>query len=60
MAKTQEDIDEINMFFGNFVNKKVAEKRRHNLHLGTTVIFGENLKIGAKIEKRHKFLHETI
>ena len=60
MAKTQEDIDEINMFFGNFVNKKVAEKRRHNLHLGTTVIFGENLKIGAQIEKRHKFLHEKI
>jgi hypothetical protein len=60
MANTQEDIDEINLFFTNFVNKRIAEKRRHSQQLGTTAIFGENLKMGAKIEKRHRFLYENI
>ena len=60
MAKTQEDIDEINMFFTNFVNKRIAQRSRHNQEKGCTVLFGENLKLGAKIETRHKFLWESI
>ena len=60
MVTTKEDVDEINMFFFNFVNKRIAARKRHNQTVGDTVLFGENLKIGTKIEKRHKFLYETL
>ena len=60
MATNQDDIDEINMFFTNFVNKRIASRKRHSQSVGDTVLFGENLKKGTKIEQRHKFFYETI
>ena len=59
-GKTSEDIDEINMFFEDFVNKRISLSNRHNQQTGSTVLFGENLKVGTWIEKRHKFLYEKL
>ena len=60
MATSQEDIDEINMFFMNFVNKRICVRKNHSQSVGKTVLFGENLKKGTKIESRHEFFYETI
>ena len=60
MAKTPHDIDEINTFFENFVNKRISRSNRHNQKTGSTVLFGENLKVGTRIEKRREFLYETL
>ena len=60
MTKTKEDIEEINFFFSSFVNKRISQRKSHHQEKGTTVLFGENLKNGAKIVKRHKFLYETL
>ena len=60
MTKSKEDIDEINMFFTNFVNKRIAERNRTHSLTGNTLLFGENLKKGTCIEKRHPFVYETL
>ena len=60
ITKNKEDIDEINMFFTNFVNKRIAERNINHRNKGNTLLFGENLKQGARIDKRYPFFYETI
>jgi hypothetical protein len=60
LATTKEDVDEINMFFSNFVNKRIAQRNRHTQKVGDVVLYGENLKNGYKIDHRHKFFYETL
>jgi hypothetical protein len=60
LSTTKEDVDEINMFFSNFVNKRIAQRNRHTQNVGDVVLYGENLKNGYKIESRYKFLYESL
>jgi hypothetical protein len=60
MTESKDDIDEIITFFTNFVNKRIAERNRTHPFTGATLLFGENLKKGTRIEKRHPFLFETL
>ena len=60
MVNCSADVETINMFFTNFVNQRISERKRHTQTVGKTVLFGENLKIGARIESRNKFLYEFL
>jgi hypothetical protein len=60
MISKPSDIDEINQFFMTFVNLRIAERKTHTQSVGGTVLFGENIKKGSKVEKRHPFFYETL
>ena len=55
---SQDEVEEVSLFFTSFISRKIAAMGNHNQDKGNAVLFGENLALTRRIERRKKFKYE--